>query len=230
MRILVVDDDPLLAELIQLGFDIHWREVEVLSSPDGESSLEMVERERPDLVLLDIILPGIDGYEALRRIREFSDVPVIVLTGRDSLLDRVKGLELGADDYLAKPFEHLELVARMKAILRRRVTALPDSSASSLQLGDLSIDPAAEQVRVRGKPVLLTGTEYRLLYHLARNAGQVLPYQMLLARAWGDGLGGDINSLRTYIWRLRQKVEATPQQPRIIMTERGVGYRFRKSP
>ena len=186
-----------------------------------------MEREQPDLVLLDISMPGMDGYETLRQIREFSDVPVIMLTARDSVLDKVKGLELGADDYVTKPFDHLELLARVKAVLRRLDMPQPASRAPSFVSDELAVDFASRQVRLRGEPVPLTNIEYKLLYHLVRNAGRVLPHETLLAKVWGREYVDEIDYLRVYVRRLRRKLEDDPDRPRHILTERGVGYRFR---
>ncbi len=229
MRILVVDDAPEVLEAVTVSFSLQWRETEVLGAADGESALRMVERGQADLVLLDIAMPGMDGYETLRRLREFSDVPVIMLTARDSVLDKVKGLELGADDYVTKPFDHLELLARVKAVLRRLDMPQPVSRAPSFVSGDLSVDFASRQVRLRGEVVPLTPIEYKLLYHLVRNAGRVLPHETLLAKVWGREYTEEIDYLRVYVRRLRRKLERDPEQPEHILTERGIGYRFRPS-
>ncbi len=227
MKILVVDDAPEVIEAVTVSFTLQWREVEVLGATDGERGLDLVEQARPDLVLLDIAMPGLDGYETLRRLREFSDVPVIMLTARDGVLDKVKGLELGADDYVTKPFDHLELLARVKALLRRLAMPAPVSRAPSFASGDLTVDFASQQVRLRGAPVSLTPVEYKLLYHLVRNAGHVLRHETLLAKVWGREYVDEVDYLRVYIRRLRRKLEANPEQPVYILTERGVGYRFR---
>jgi len=227
MKILIVDDDPQLVEAIALGYSLHWQEVEVLKADNGKTALELAECHHPDLVLLDVMLPTIDGWETLRRLRQFSDVPVIMLTALDGITEKIKGLEMGADDYLTKPFDHLELVARTRAILRRLRMPPPPSQSPPFQSEDLVIDFSTQQVRLRGKPVALTAIEYKLLYHLARNAGRVLPHETLLARVWGDEHAGELNYLRVYIWRLRKKLEVDPKRPRYILTENGVGYRFR---
>jgi two-component system, OmpR family, KDP operon response regulator KdpE len=227
MKILVVDDAPEVLEAVTVSFNLQWRETEVLGASDGESALRMVERDHPDLVLLDISIPGMDGYETLRQLREFSDVPVIMLTARDGILDKVKGLELGADDYVTKPFDHLELLARVKAVLRRLDMPQPVSRAPSFESGELSMDFASRQVRLRGDLVQLTPIEYKLLYHLVRNAGHVLPHDTLLAKVWGREYTEEIDYLRVYVRRLRRKLEKDPENPEHIMTERGVGYRFR---
>lgn len=228
MKLLVVDDAPEVIEAVTLSFNLQWRETDVVGACDGEQALDLVERGCPDLVLLDIAMPGIDGYETLRRIRLFSDVPVIMLTAKDGVLDKVKGLELGADDYITKPFDHLELLARVKAVLRRLDMPQPASRAPSFLSGDLSVDFATRQVRLREDAVPLTPIEYKLLYHLVRNAGRVLPHETLLAKVWGREYLDEIDYLRVYVRRLRRKLEDDPEQPQYILTERGLGYRFRE--
>jgi DNA-binding response OmpR family regulator len=227
VKILVVDDAPEVIEAVTVSFSLQWRETDVVGACGGESALDVVEREHPDLVLLDIAMPGMDGYETLRQIREFSDVPVIMLTARDSVLDKVKGLELGADDYVTKPFDHLELLARVKAVLRRLDMPQPVSRAPSFASGDLTVEFASQQVRLRGHLVPLTPIEYKLLYHLVRNAGHVLRHETLLAKIWGREYTDEVDYLRVYVRRLRRKLEDDPDQPSYILTERGLGYRFR---
>lgn len=227
VKILVVDDAPEVVEAVTVSFNLQWQETEVIGAPDGEVALEMVEREKPDLVLLDIAMPRMDGFETLRLLRGYSDVPVIMLTAKDSVLDKVKGLELGADDYITKPFDHLELLARVKALLRRLDMPQPVSRTASFVCDDVSVDFASRQVRVKGEPVTLTAIEYKLLYHLVRNAGRVLPHETLLAKVWGREYVDEIDYLRVYVRRLRCKLEEDPDRPRYILTERGVGYRFR---
>jgi two-component system KDP operon response regulator KdpE len=226
MKILVVDDAPEVIEAVTISFTLQWRETEVLGASSGEQGLTMVAEEHPDLVLLDIAMPGMGGYETLQRLREVADVPVIMLTARDSVLDKVKGLELGADDYVTKPFDHLELLARVKAVLRRMDMPQPVSRAPSFVSGDLAVDFESRQVRLGGEVVPLTSIEYKILYHLVRNAGRVLTHETLLAKAWGREYTDEIDYLRVYIRRLRRKLEADPDHPRYILTERGLGYRF----
>ncbi|MCC6176351.1 MAG: response regulator transcription factor [Chloroflexi bacterium] len=226
MKILVVDDAPEVVESVRLGFTLQWREVEVIGAGEGERAIDLVERESPDLVLLDVGLPDIDGYRVLERIREFSDVPVVMLTARDSTMDKVKGLELGADDYVTKPFDHLELLARVKAVLRRLDMPTPRSRAPSFKSGDLEVDFAAQEARLHGQRLDLTPTEYKLLYHLVRNAGRTLPHGTLLAKVWGREYMDEVDYLRVYIRRLRDKLGDDPERPRYIRTERGLGYRF----
>jgi two-component system KDP operon response regulator KdpE len=226
MKILVVDDEPDVVESVRLGFTLQWRDVDVLGAGEGEAALDIVERDHPDIVLLDVGLPGIDGYEVLRQIRAFSDVPVVMLTARDDAMDKVKGLELGADDYVTKPFNHLELMARVKAVLRRLEMPAPASRAPSFQSGDLEVDFAKQEARLRGERLDLTPTEYKLLYHLVRNAGHVLEHGTLLAKVWGREYVDEVDYIRVYIRRLRDKLGDASDSPRYIQTERGLGYRF----
>ena len=230
MKVLVVDDAAEVIEAVTVSFTLQWRETDVIGADNGETALDLIEQERPDVVLLDIAMPGMDGFETLREIRAFSDVPVIMLTARDDVIDKVKGLELGADDYVTKPFDHLELLARVKALLRRLDMPQPVSRAPSFQAGELTIDFASREVRLGGELVPLTATEYKVLYHLVRNAGRVLPHETLLAKVWGREYVEEIDYLRVYIRRLRQKLERDPEHPRHILTERGLGYRFRVDP
>jgi len=226
MRILVVDDAPDVVESVRLGFTLQWRDVEVLGAGTGEQALDVVEQARPDVVLLDVGLPGLDGFGVLREIRLFSDVPVVMLTARDDAMDKVKGLELGADDYVTKPFNHLELMARVRAVLRRHEMPPPTSRAPSFRALDLEVDFAAHEARLRGVRLDLTPTEYKLLYHLVRNAGHVLQHGTLLAKVWGREYLDEVDYLRVYVRRLRDKLGDDSDHPRYIRTERGLGYRF----
>jgi DNA-binding response OmpR family regulator len=226
VKVLVVDDAPEVVESVRLGFAVQWREVDVLSAATGQQALELVEHESPDLVLLDVGLPDMDGFKVLQEIRFFSDVPVIMLTARDDTIDKVRGLELGADDYVTKPFNHLELLARIKAVLRRLDMPAPKSRAPSFRSGDMEMDFSAQEVRVKGETAELTPTEYKLLYHLVRNAGHTLTHGTLLAKVWGREYRDEVDYLRVYVRRLRDKLGDDPEKPRYIRTERGLGYRF----
>jgi DNA-binding response OmpR family regulator len=225
MKILVVDDDPDVVEVVNLCFNLRWPEAEVISADNGETALELVEREKPDFVLLDVVLPGLDGFHVCQELRQFSDVPVVMLSARDGEVDKVRGLEMGADDYITKPFSHLELLARVRAVVRRYQSQLP-AVGESFESGGLRIDYASRTVTVNGNVVRLTPTEYSLLYHLSRNAGRVLPHQTLLAKVWGREYTDEIDYLKVYIRRLRQKLEGDPESIGEIVSERGVGYKF----
>jgi len=228
MKVLVIDDDPDLVEVVRLCFELRWPDATVLSAGDGASGLELVEAESPDIIILDIGLPDMDGYEVCREIRRWSDVPIIMLTVRSEDTDIVKGLELGADEYITKPFSHIELLARVQAVLRR-VEMLPlESGEQPFVSGELRVDFAAREVHVRGVLVKLTPIEYNLLYHLIKNAGRVLTHASLLGKVWGREYFDAINYLKVHIQHLRQKLEEDPQDPKMIITERGVGYKFVK--
>jgi two-component system, OmpR family, KDP operon response regulator KdpE len=225
VKVLVVDDDPRLREALEVGVQLQWEHAQVISSADGESGLDVFFRENPDVVLLDVTMPRMSGFDVLKEIRRVSDTPVIMLTARSDDVDLVRGLELGADDYVAKPFSHLALMARIKAVLRRAempppVDALPDFAA-----GDLAIHFANEEVTLAGQPVKLTPVEYKLLYHLVRNAGHLMPHQALLDRVWGSDYDAGPEYLKVFISRLRAKLRL-PGGPEYIETERGRGYRF----
>jgi DNA-binding response OmpR family regulator len=226
MKILIVDDEPDVVKVIAMSFRMQQPAWEVISAQDGLEALEMLDQERPNVVLLDIGLPEMNGFEVLQSIRLFSDVPVIMLTVRDDELGKVQGLELGADDYVTKPFSHLELLARVRAVLRR-AQSLPLVHEQPFVSGDIQVDFARREVTVRDQPVALTGTEYRLLYHLVRNAGRVMTHEALLARVWGREYTDEISYLKSYVSRLRNKLEQDPHHPDYILTEYGVGYWFR---
>jgi DNA-binding response OmpR family regulator len=226
MKILVVDDEPDVIKVIAMSFRMQQPAWEVLSAQDGLEALEMLDQEHPSMVLLDIGLPEMNGFEVLKSIRLFSDVPVIMLTVRDDELGKVQALELGADDYVTKPFSHLELLARVRAVLRR-AQSLPMVHEQPFVSGDIQVDFARREVTVRDQPVALTGTEYRLLYHLVRNAGQVMTHEAILARVWGREYTDELSYLKSYVSRLRNKLEQDPHHPAYILTEYGVGYWFR---
>ncbi len=225
MKVLVVDDEADVIEVVNLCFSLRWPEAEVLAAKNADEALDLIESHAPDLILLDIVLPGMDGFHLCQEVRRFSDVPIIMLTARDSEVDKVRGLEMGADDYVTKPFSHLELLARVRAVLRRYQSQLP-AVGEMFESGDLRIDYGSRTVTVRGQPVRLTPTEYSLLFHLTRNAGRVLPHHTLLAKVWGREYVDEMDYLKVYIRRLRQKLEADPETIGRIVSERGVGYKF----
>ncbi|WP_322800870.1 response regulator transcription factor [Thermoflexus sp.] len=224
-RILLIDDDALLRR--SLAFSLEQAGFEVHTAATAEEGLAIAARERPDLVLLDIGLPGMDGLEALRRFREILGLPVIFLTARRRELDQVVGLELGADDYITKPFDTDVLIARIRAVLRRiRSSPMVSSTPSPLVVGDLVIDPAARTVMVAGRMVSLTPKEFDLLYTLALAPNRVLPTEMLLNQVWGAEYAGQPETLYVHIRWLREKIEEDPEHPRRILTVRGVGYKL----
>jgi two-component system KDP operon response regulator KdpE len=222
--ILIADDEARMRRFIKMNLDLEG--YRVIEASNGLEALDRVREDLPDLVLLDVMMPELDGFETLRIIRETSTVPVIMLTVRDDESDKVKGLELGADDYVTKPFGPRELASRIKAVLRR--TEMDSSGDSSLIMVDdyLQLDFARRQVFAGGQEVKLRPTEYRLLYHLVQNAGQVLTHEMILSKVWGYEYRDESQYVRLYITYLRQKIEPDPSNPRYILTERGIGYRF----
>lgn len=226
MKILLVDDDAEIRASVRLGFELQWRDIDFAEAATGEAGLRLVEDERPDLVLLDVGLPDTDGYSVLREIRTFSAVPVIMLTARDEPIDKVRGLEAGADDYVGKPFDHLELMARVRAVLRRLDLKAPTARVAVWRHDELELDVDARQARVRGERVPLTALEWRVLDMLVANAGWVVPHDRLLARAWSRDDPGDLDTLRVIVRRLRAKLGDDAAEPRHIETLRGVGYRL----
>ncbi len=226
MKLLLVDDDAEIRSSVRLGFELQWRDVEFVEAGTGAEGLRLVEEEQPDLVLLDIGLPDVDGYGVLREIRRFSAVPVIMLTARDEPIDKVRGLEAGADDYVAKPFDHLELMARVRAVLRRLDLKAPSSRGVAYRRGEVEIDTDAHEARVGGRRLALTATEWRILELLVANAGWVVPHERLTARVWGRDEPGDLESLRVFVRRLRAKLGDEASAPRYIETVRGLGYRL----
>ncbi len=225
MKVLVIDDESEIIEVVNLCFGLRWPDAEVESAGSGEAGLKLIEQDPPDLVLLDIVLPEMDGFEVCQEIRRISDVPIVMVSARDHEVDKVRGLEMGADDYITKPFSHLELLARVRAVLRRYQSQLP-AVGETFESGDLRIDYASRSVTVCSEPVRLTPTEYSLLFHLTRNVGRVLPHHTLLAKVWGREYTDEIDYLKVYIRRLRQKLEGDPETVGRIISERGVGYKF----
>ncbi|MBN1679364.1 MAG: response regulator transcription factor [Anaerolineae bacterium] len=222
-KILVIDDEEMTVQLISILLE--RRGYDVIKAHRAEEGLRKAYRTHPDLILLDIMMPDMDGWEVCRRLRELSDVPIVFLTAKDDVRDVVKGLEMGADDYIVKPYDNNELVARIRAHLRR----VPKPSISEELVFDSAnfrINFISREVRVRGNPVHLTPKEFNLLGVLARNAGRVITRTELVKEAWGPEYADAIDSLKLYIHYLRQKVEKDPQRPIYILTSRGVGYRF----
>jgi two-component system KDP operon response regulator KdpE len=222
--ILAVDDEPKMIRFIRMNLELEGYRVS--EATNGMEALEKTREELPDLVLLDVMMPDMNGFETLQHIRETSSVPVIMLTVQSEEEDIVRGLALGADDYVTKPFSPRELTSRIKALLRRAEMPAPMEKAV-IEIDDrLSIDFQTHEVWVEGKQIRLRPTEYRLLYHLVNNAGWVMSRETLLSKVWGPEYRDEIQYLRLYVNYLRQKIEVDPAHPNYILTERGVGYRF----
>lgn len=224
-KILLVDDEVSIVEFVQINLDRAG--YQVIPAYDGHEAIQLAKQERPSLVILDIMLPGLDGFEVLREIRRFSNVPVIMLTAKGEDIDKILGLELGADDYLTKPFNPRELTARVKAILRR-VDKQNDEKeeAGRITAGDLDIDLNKREVSVRGDGVELTPKEFDLLEFLSSNPGKVFSREALLRELWGYDYYGDSKTVDVHVRRLREKIEEEPSKPKYILTVWGVGYKF----
>ena len=225
MKVLVIEDDQGIVEAISLAFQIRWPEAELISTHLGEKGIAMVESNKPDVVILDLGLADISGFEVLKQIRLFSDVAVLVLTVRAEEADVVKGLEWGADDYMTKPFRQLELLSRVKALTRRRNCLVENTT---LVCGQLQLNPATNQLFYGKKEIDLTPTEKHILYNLMKNAGQVVTYSSLAELLWGEDYENAADSLKVYIRRLREKIEADASNPALILTKAGVGYLLAK--
>lgn len=223
-RILVVDDEPRMRRFVRMNLDLEG--YDVIEADNGLTALSKVRDEMPDLVLLDVAMPELDGFETLEHIREVSAVPVIMLTVKSDEEDRIRGLDLGADDYVTKPFSPRELLSRIRAVLRRVEPAKSSMEVPLMVDEDLQIDFPRRAVIARGEHIKLRPTEYRLLSHLVDNAGWIVPQETLLAKVWGPEYRDDNQLLRLYITYLRKKIEPDPANPRYILTERGVGYQF----
>jgi DNA-binding response OmpR family regulator len=227
-KILVVDDAPEMTLFLEQI--LKKENYELAVAYDAREGLRQAHVFRPDLILLDVMMPEMDGWDMLRRLREFSDVPVIMLTAIGGTDNKVHGLDIGADDYVTKPFEVQELKARIRSALRRTVVPLGgERQLFSFDGGQLVVDPVSRKVTCRSQEVSLTPTEYKLLLFLACNAGQVLTYNQILDNVWGPGYESSPDSVKVYIRRLRQKVEADPRHPRYILTQWGVGYSLAKT-
>ena len=221
MKILVIEDDQETVEIISLALQMRWPEAKLISTRLGEEGPELVESESPDVVILDLGLPDISGFEVLKQIRLFSTVPVIILTVRGEEACVVKGLEWGADEYVTKPFRQLELLARVKAVIRSRH---PRQQAIPIELGAWRLDPPVRRLYHAGREIALTRTECRILQHMMENAGHIVTNSSLAETIWGDDYPGADQSIRVYVRRLREKLETDPCHPQLILTKVGVGY------
>jgi two-component system, OmpR family, response regulator VicR len=228
-KILVVDDEKPIADILQ--FNLKKEGYDVYSAYDGNEALQMVEEVQPDLILLDIMLPLKDGMEVCREVRKKYDMPIIMLTAKDSEIDKVLGLELGADDYVTKPFSTRELIARVKANLRRHQVVISQTDeeveTNEIEIGSLTIHPNAYVVSKRGETIELTHREFELLYYLGKHIGQVMTREHLLQTVWGYDYYGDVRTVDVTVRRLREKIEDNPSHPTWIVTRRGVGYYLR---
>lgn len=229
-KILVVDDEKPISDIVK--FNLEKEGYTVITAYDGEEAVQKVESEDPDLILLDLMLPKIDGLEVARQVRRTHDTPIIMLTAKDSEIDKVLGLELGADDYVTKPFSNRELVARVKANLRRQVSnanaqAAEEQANNEITVGDLIIEPDAYMVTKREEKIELTHREFELLFYLARHIGQVMTREHLLQTVWGYDYFGDVRTVDVTVRRLREKIEDDPSHPEWLVTRRGVGYYLR---
>ena len=227
MKVIIVDDERDVASVIRMGISYQRPDYTLIECHSGAEALVLIPAEVPDIVILDLAMPPPDGFTVLQTLRsDGNEVPVIVLTAKGSEQDRVRGLELGADDYVTKPFSQKELVARLEAVLRRTRAVADPSRANLFHVRDVAIDYAQREVKVSGRAVALTPTEYNLLFHLATNAGRVMTHQQLLAKVWGDEYRDEVHYLKVYVARLRTKLERDHAHPEHIITARGVGYRF----
>lgn len=222
--VLVVDDEKALRDFVRRNLEV--RGYHVLTAANGLEALALFEQERVDLIILDLMMPHMDGLEVTRRLREVSNVPIIVLSALGEEADKVRAFDLGADDYLTKPFGVGELLGRVKAVLRRAQWANLPEEGERLVRGEICVELDRHRVTVNGREIDLTPTEYNLLVFLMRHAGKVLSHQLILQQVWGPQYGNEAEYLRVYIGRLRRKIEADPLHPRYLHTEHGIGYRF----
>jgi DNA-binding response OmpR family regulator len=228
--VLVVEDDPTLLETLE--YNLNRQGYRVVTAADGVAALERARQERPDLVVLDIMLPRMDGFEVCRTLRQEMSVPILMLTARDDEIDKVVGLEVGADDYMTKPFSMRELMARVKALLRRvrlireEITVAAQPESERMMFGDLTLDLSRGEVRLGDRPIPLKPKEYDLLVFLASNRGMVLSRDLILERVWGWDFAGGTRTVDVHVRWMREKIEADPAQPTRIVTVRGIGYRF----
>jgi two-component system KDP operon response regulator KdpE len=220
LKLLIIEDDEEIVEAVSLAFQIRWPEAHIVSTRYGKKGAELVEKEQPDIVILDLGLPDTSGFDVLREIRRFSDIPVIIVTVRAEEADIIKGLEWGADDYIIKPFRQLELIARIKAQTRKKGPAVEET----LTRGALQLNSVTGELARQGKKINLTLTETKILAHLMKNAGHVVTHTSLAEVVWGDDYPGAAESLRVHMRRLREKIEHDPGKPELVVTKPGIGY------
>ena len=225
MKILVIEDDPIVVEVISVTLNMRWPDARLIFTPSGEKGLAMVETDAPDVVILDLGLPDISGFEVLKGIRLFSSVPVLILSARGAETDIVTGLEWGADDYMTKPFKQLELLARLKGIMKRRELLIEEA----MVCGELRFEPASMRVWLGPKEIRISRTEGLILGLLMRNAGNVVSYASLSRKMWGDTFPEAHDSIKVHIRHLREKLEKNPSEPQLILTQQGIGYYLAKA-
>ena len=224
INVLVVDDEKPLRDFVRRNLEV--RGYKVLTAANGLEALAIFKNETIQLVIMDIMMPHMDGLEATRRIREDSHIPIIILTAMGEEADKVRAFDLGADDYLTKPFGVGELLGRIKAVLRRADWSEPASHEERIVRGEIEVDLERHNVRVRGQSIEMTPTEFNLLVYLMKNTGKALPHRAILQHVWGTEYGNETEYLRVYVGKLRQKIESDPLQPQYLHTEHGIGYRF----
>ncbi len=229
LRILIAEDEPEMVEALTLSLRFQWPDCELAIAVTGAEALQLAAERNRDLMLLDIGLPVVDGYDVLRDLRRVSTVPIIVVSGRQDELDKVRALELGADDFVSKPFGHMELLARVKAVLRRSAQSNGAGHVAYYD-GYLGLDFASRRVTIADHELNLTPQEYGLLQQLVGSAGHTVPHEVLLSKVWGTDGESERGSLRVYMRRLREKIEHNPTDPKYLLTDRAVGYRFQPSP
>jgi DNA-binding response OmpR family regulator len=223
--ILAVDDEPRLLKFV--AYNLESEGYAVLTATDGQQALDLIKEHKPDLVLLDLMMPEMDGFSVCQAIRQFSAIPIIIVTARGQDQDKIRGFDLGADDYLTKPFSVEELIVRIRAVLRRTQVTTNDYAyalQTTMTIGPLSIDDARHQVKMADQEIVLSPLEYRLLFYLAQNAGRVMSQEQLLAQVWGEEYAGEGHLLRVNMSRLRSKLEPDPAHPRYLLTKVGIGY------
>lgn len=227
MKVLIVEDDSDVVESLAICFELRWEGTTVISANRGEGGIKLVRTDSPDVVILDLGLPDMDGLDVLRHIREFSNVPIVILTARHEETDKVKGLKLGADDYVSKPFSPTELLNRVKAVIRRSsISEEPKNGEKPFVNGRLKLNFASREVFIENRPIKLTANEYRLLCELVINKGKVLSNQMLLERVWGPEYTGDTLHVNVCTQGLKEKLEEEPNNPKMILREPGIGYKL----
>ena len=227
MKVLLIDDDDEILDAVTVGFHFEWRDCTVLVARSGQEGLQIFFEDPPDIVVLDLTMPDLNGFDVLQEIRRVSDVPVVILSARQTEAHHVRGLDLGADEYVIKPFSILTLLAHIRAVLRRTDAHQATGRGSSLMtFGELRVDLREQQVWMGANPVPLTPAEFRLLYHLVRNPNRVMTNHLLCERVWGSEWEATANDLKALVHRLRAKLGDNPRKPRYIETQRGMGYRF----